>query len=120
RTRDFVARGAQFRSKIGYSGSNEERGLQIPMNGARKVTRTTLLLGLAAAMSGCASSGAGSGASMLGGFAARENGGNRAAQSIVTAMGGGLVSGPLGARLDDGDRRKGLEAEYRALEYTPA
>lgn len=40
--------------------------------------------------------------------------------SIVEAMGGGLIGGRLGAALDTRERRRALEAEYRALEYTPA
>lgn len=40
--------------------------------------------------------------------------------SIVDAMAGGLIGGTLGANLDTGERRRALEAEYRALEYTPA
>lgn len=40
--------------------------------------------------------------------------------SIVEAMGGGLIGGQLGSTLDNRERRRALEAEYRALEYTPA
>ena len=40
------------------------------------------------------------------------------ADSIIAAMKGGLIGGELGANLDARDRRKALEAEYRALEYT--
>lgn len=40
--------------------------------------------------------------------------------SIVDAMAGGLIGGTLGANLDTRERRRALEAEYRALEYTPA
>lgn len=39
-------------------------------------------------------------------------------QQMVAAMGGGLIGGTLGSGLDERDRRKALEAEYRALEYT--
>lgn len=42
------------------------------------------------------------------------------AAAIVDAMAGGLIGGALGASLDQRDRRRALEAEYRALEYTPA
>jgi len=40
--------------------------------------------------------------------------------AIVQAMAGGLIGGPVGASLDARERRRALEAEYRALEYTPA
>ena len=40
------------------------------------------------------------------------------ADSIIAAMKGGLIGGDLGANLGSRDRRKALEAEYRALEYT--
>lgn len=40
--------------------------------------------------------------------------------AIVEAMAGGLVGGAIGTDLDSRDRRRALEAEYRALEYTPA
>lgn len=40
--------------------------------------------------------------------------------AIVEAMAGGLIGGTLGSGLDQRDRRRALEAEYRALEYTPA
>lgn len=42
------------------------------------------------------------------------------ATSIMDAMNGGLIGGTLGAKLNGHDRRKGLEAEYRALEYAAA
>ncbi len=40
--------------------------------------------------------------------------------SIIAQMNGGLIGGELGSRLPERERRKALEAEYRALEYTPA
>jgi surface antigen len=42
------------------------------------------------------------------------------ASAIMKALSGGLVGGLLGQGLDTGDRRRALEAEYRALEYMPA
>jgi surface antigen len=35
-------------------------------------------------------------------------------------MVGGLITGSLGEGFGSGDRKKALEAEYRALEYTPS
>ena len=40
------------------------------------------------------------------------------ATTIISAMHGGLVGGAIGSGLDDTDKRKALEAEYKALEYT--
>ncbi|RWG81751.1 hypothetical protein EN836_20345 [Mesorhizobium sp. M1C.F.Ca.ET.193.01.1.1] len=37
--------------------------------------------------------------------------------SIVAAMNGGLIGGSIGSGLSDAEKRKGLEAEYKALEY---
>lgn len=42
------------------------------------------------------------------------------AAAIVDAMSGGLIGGPIGTNLDQRERRRALEAEYKALEYTPA
>ncbi|RWG67880.1 MAG: hypothetical protein EOQ66_18665, partial [Mesorhizobium sp.] len=36
---------------------------------------------------------------------------------IVAAMNGGLIGGSIGSGLSDAEKRKGLEAEYKALEY---
>ncbi|PWJ92841.1 surface antigen [Mesorhizobium loti] len=38
--------------------------------------------------------------------------------TIISAMGGGLVSGSIGAGLSEAEKRSALEAEYKALEYT--
>ncbi len=40
--------------------------------------------------------------------------------TIIAQMNGGLIGGDLGKKLPERERRKALEAEYRALEYTPA
>jgi surface antigen len=41
------------------------------------------------------------------------------AADIVKAMDGGLVAGSIGQGLDDSERNRALEAEYKALEHTP-
>lgn len=71
------------------------------------------------AVSGCATtSGPGTGRT------APTNGGTvtdsrpKTSEEMVSAMGGGLIGGALGTGLDARERRKALEAEYRALEYT--
>lgn len=43
-----------------------------------------------------------------------------AGAALLSAMNGGLIGGAIGSGLDDGDRRRGLAAEYQALEYTPS
>lgn len=45
-------------------------------------------------------------------------GGGKVATTIISAMGGGLVGGSIGAGLSDAEKRSALEAEYKALEYT--
>jgi surface antigen len=38
----------------------------------------------------------------------------------TASMVGGLVTGSIGEELGSGEKRKALEAEYKALEYTPS
>ena len=74
---------------------------------------------LAAALSGCSTADvAGSGPSAQ--AFAQGQAGRPVAAAIVDAMAGGLVGGTLGTGLDTRERRRALEAEYRALDYTPA
>ncbi len=42
------------------------------------------------------------------------------AGKIISSMGGGLIGGTIGSNLSEADKRAALQAEYRALEYTPA
>ena len=69
------------------------------------------------ALSACSTTGADRGGSATQAFAGTRP---HVGAAIVEAMAGGLVAGPVGAGLDTRDRRRALEAEYRALEYTPA
>jgi surface antigen len=41
------------------------------------------------------------------------------AADIVKAMDGGLIAGSIGQGLEDSERNRALEAEYKALEHTP-
>jgi surface antigen len=77
--------------------------------------RMVLVVGLLA-LAGCSTTGLGGASASLGG--AGSAAGNQTGTTVISAMGGGLVSGPLGAGLSDSERLKGLEAEYKALEYT--
>lgn len=74
---------------------------------------------VAAAVSGCSTTDvAGQGPSAQA-FAQNQTG-RPVSTSIVDAMAGGLIGTSLGASLDSRERRRALEAEYRALEHTPA
>lgn len=53
------------------------------------------------------------------GLPSSSDAGRQIESRIIGAMGGGLIGGSLGVGLDAQDRRRALEAEYRALEYTP-
>lgn len=44
--------------------------------------------------------------------------GGKVTTTIISAMGGGLIGGSIGAGLSDAEKRSALEAEYKALEYT--
>lgn len=88
---------------------------------ARNIKWVALAVGLA--LGGCATSGGGglsSGGSLLGQFAAGRGPATPASRSILAAMGNGLVAGAVATPLAEGDRRRALEAEYHALEYSQA
>ncbi len=72
-----------------------------------------LLVAGALSLSGCASLGFGNG-----GAQSTSGGATPSAARIIEAMGGGLVGGDIGKSLSSGEKRKALEAEYRALEYS--
>jgi surface antigen len=80
--------------------------------------RFAVLLGLLV-ISGCASTGLGN---RIGGAISAvqpgQGGNAKVTKTIISAMGGGLVGGRIGAGLSDSEKRSGLEAEYKALEYT--
>lgn len=80
--------------------------------------RVALVAGLLAG-SGCTTSGLGSGTGIVPSLGGGDNSasGGKVATRIINAMDGGLISGSIGNGLSDSDRRKALEAEYRALEY---
>jgi len=78
-----------------------------------------MVLGAALVLGGCMS-GDGSSASVVGGFAPSAGGTGNRAQTILAAMGDGLVGSAFASPLAERDRLKALEAEYKALEYTPA
>ncbi|WP_378943656.1 hypothetical protein [Mesorhizobium sp. ANAO-SY3R2] len=80
--------------------------------------QVALVAGLVA-VSGCTTSGGGTGGAIApaiaGVYSGASNG--KVAVRIINAMEGGLIGGSIGNGLSESDRRKALEAEYRALEY---
>lgn len=49
--------------------------------------------------------------------------GSGSGRALATAAGivaGGLIGSAIGAQLDEADRRRAMEAEYRALQYGPS
>ncbi len=70
---------------------------------------------LAGMVSGCSITG--SGGPTIGSTPAAT--GPAAPETIISAMDGGLIGGSIGSGLSQADRRMALQAEYRALEYTP-
>lgn len=80
--------------------------------------RTVFILGLLV-LSGCATSGTSGGNAISSGLPVPDGGdGTKVAKAIIAEMGGGLVGGKIGAGLTEREKRSGLEAEYKALEYT--
>ncbi|HEY6633663.1 MAG TPA: hypothetical protein VIZ90_19585 [Rhizobiaceae bacterium] len=75
------------------------------------------LVAAAIGLSGCSSLGGGPVAGSTPANAGRTN--PAAPEAIISAMDGGLIGGAIGSSLRDSDRRAALQAEYRALEYTP-
>lgn len=77
-------------------------------------------------LSACSTTGTGSGNVAAQAFVnpvqsgAVQSGQPRVGAGFVEAMAGGLVGGLTGADLDSRERRRALEAEYRALEYMQA
>jgi surface antigen len=67
----------------------------------------TAVVLLTAVLAGCAST-----------SATRSGGDTKPSESVITSLGGGLIGGSIGEDLSSRDRRKALEAEYRALEYS--
>jgi len=72
-------------------------------------------------LSACSTTGAGGSGSAARAFAKPDEAARPpVGAAIVQAMAGGLIGGQVGADLDSRERRRALEAEYRALEHTPA
>lgn len=78
---------------------------------------TAIIALLSLALAGCSATGLGSTATS---FVQPEPEERPVGAALLEAMAGGLVGGTIGRGLDTRDRRSALEAEYRALEYTPS
>ena len=79
--------------------------------------RMVLLVGLLA-MAGCSTTGSGGGSALAPASGQTTAPGSAKAGFNISAMGGGLVGGAIGAGLTPREKRSALEAEYKALEYT--
>jgi surface antigen len=87
----------------------------------RRMKTTVVLMGCMLVLSGCLSGGTdrpGSGMLALAG-SGKPKSDKPVAADIIKAMDGGLVAGSIGQGLDDSERNRALEAEYKALEHTP-
>src|SRR5690606_27035300 len=78
--------------------------------------KALLIVGVVA-LAGCGTTGSGA-LAPSGGSGSKNSG--KVAAAIIAAMDGGLVGGKIGSGLSERDRAAALEAEYRALEYTPS
>ncbi|TAN00393.1 MAG: hypothetical protein EPN45_14485, partial [Rhizobiaceae bacterium] len=78
-----------------------------------------VLLAVAGLTAGCASHRAPKPGTAVSGSPAKQPG-EAVGSTILQEMNGGLIRGPIGAGLSRRDRRSALEAEYKALEYTPS
>lgn len=79
--------------------------------------RLALVSGLLA-ISGCATTGPGRDAASVAPAPSARAPVGKVAPTAISAMGGGLVGGAIGAGLSEREKRSALEAEYKALEYT--
>ncbi len=79
------------------------------------VSVASMMLAVALALSACGTTGKGTGLGSLGGGSTAQ----KPETSLLTSLGNGLL-GSSANQLNAADRKKALEAEYRALEYSPA
>jgi surface antigen len=69
------------------------------------------------ALAGCSTTGSGKGAAVSLAPSSGQAGAD-AGSGPISVLGGGLIAGAIGAGLSTSEKRKALEAEYKALEYT--
>jgi len=80
-----------------------------------RVAFVAAIVCVSAGLAGCSTTGGGAGAGP-----STVNTGPAAPETIISAMGGGLIGGSVGSGLSGSDRELALQAEYRALEHTQA
>ena len=102
---------AKIRPKIGTTASPPSTARQAGCDTGMMI-RMVLLSGLLA-LAGCGTTRSGGGVAAALGPSAGASG-----PAPISAMGGGLIAGAIGASLTQRERRTALEAEYKALEYT--
>lgn len=90
-----------------------------------KIMRIAKLAGavvLSAAAAACSTSGTSTAPGLAFGAFPRfaEPAGRLEGATLVSALNGGIIDPQVNARMDPGIRNKALQAEYEALEYTPA
>jgi len=79
------------------------------------VSVASMMFAVALALSACGTTGKGTDLASLGGGSTAQ----KPETSLLTPLGNGLL-GNSANQLNAADRKKALEAEYRALEYSPA
>ena len=82
---------------------------------SRSVSIASMMLVVTLALSACGTTDKGIGLGSFGGGSAAK----KPQTSLLTSLGNGLL-GSFANQLNAADRRQALEAEYRALEYSPA
>lgn len=113
---------AKFRTNINTNGHTDFPDGAAPSSNSRKPVvgmkiRVALVSALLA-VSGCTTLGNSPAPTVAPQPAVTPPTDGKIATTIISAMGGGLVSGSIGAGLKESEKRKALEAEYKALEYT--
>ena len=84
-----------------------------------QVALVAAAIALSGILSGCSTFGPGSGRTGTSTPAAGGPTTPAAPETNISAMDGGLIGGTIGSKFRESDRRTALQAEYRALEYTP-
>lgn len=111
------ARNPQFSAWLGPNLVNLPAALSDRVTSMKiQLTSFAVTMALSLAVSGCTTIGSDTGRTTASAASAAP----AAPETIISAMDGGLIGGAIGSSLRESDRREALQAEYRALEYTPA
>jgi surface antigen len=117
-----MAGDGQISDKYQHYGHADFSDGAAPSSSSRKLVvgmkfRVALVSALLA-VSGCGTLGRSPGVTVAPQPAATPPNNAKVATTIISAMAGGLVGGSIGNGLSETEKRKALEAEYKALEYT--